>query len=123
MEDGASAKRANPLNDPLNDLDDDSEDEGWQGFANEHGVVHAEKMTRDGTTDVVRQLEEEASRPVVKKPRKQSEREEEWVGRLVEKYGDDYLAMSRDMKMNPMQQSVGDLKKRVKKWRAGQDAE
>lgn len=115
-------KRPNPLNDPLNDLED-SDSEGWAGFENEHGTVSGVGSIATGTTEVVRKLEEEASRPVEKKPRKQSEGEEEWIKRLVGKHGDDYAKMSRDMKMNPMQQSSGDLKRRVKKWRSSQASE
>lgn len=114
-------KKANPLNDPLNDIED-SDDEGWQGFVNEHGVLDGARQGGNAKTDVVRQLEEQAARPIKKAPRKQSEREEEWIERLVQKHGDDYLAMARDMKLNPMQQSVGDLKKRVKKWNAKQQS-
>lgn len=114
-----STKKANPLNDPLNELDDSDEDE-WQGFTTEHGVVEASTPAGDGKTAVVRELEAAAARPADKKPRKQSEREGEWIQGLVNKHGDDYLAMSRDMKLNPMQQTVGDLKRRVKKWRSMQ---
>lgn len=114
-------KKANPLNDPLNDIED-SDDEGWQGFVNEHGVLDGARQGGNAKTDVVRQLEEQAARPIKKAPRKQSEREEEWIERLVQKHGDDYPAMARDMKLNPMQQSVGDLKKRVKKWNAKQQS-
>jgi nucleolar protein 16 len=38
------------------------------------------------------------------------------VEALVEKYGDDYGKMMRDRRLNPMQQSEGDLKRRVKRW-------
>ena len=69
---------------------------------------------------VIRELEEAARNGARKAPRKQSQREEEWVVRLVEKYGEDYGKMSRDKKLNPMQQTEADIRKRVKKWRATQ---
>ncbi|KAF2262819.1 hypothetical protein CC78DRAFT_618158 [Lojkania enalia] len=104
-----SQKRHNPLNDPLNELED-SEPEEWDGFA----MVPEEEQSEN---PVIRQLEEAARNGGRKAPRKQSQREEEWVERLVGKYGDDYARMSRDRKLNPMQQSEGDIKRRVKKWR------
>jgi nucleolar protein 16 len=108
-----SQSRLNPLNDPLNDIVDLDEDDGveeWNGFA----------MVPEGTESenpVIRQLEEAARNGVRKAPRVQSTREEEWIQRLWEKYGDDYAKMFRDRKLNPMQQSEGDLKRRVKKWK------
>ncbi|KAL8783042.1 MAG: hypothetical protein Q9213_004939, partial [Squamulea squamosa] len=69
---------------------------------------------------VVQQLAKQASMAGEKKrPRKQSQREEEWVERLVEKYGDDVGAMVRDRKLNPMQQSKGDIGRRIRMWREG----
>ena len=62
-------------------------------------------------------MEQEASRPAKKHVPKQSEGERAFVEELVAKYGDDYTAMARDMKINYMQRSEGDLKRRVKKWR------
>ncbi|KAG8623983.1 hypothetical protein KVT40_008959 [Elsinoe batatas] len=120
-----SKPRSNPLRDPLNDLSNsDSEGEeggsGWQGFVNEHGIIDGVTQKQDGTTEVVRALEAEAARPVVKKVRGQSEREKEWVERLVGRYGEDYRAMSRDGRLNPMQQSEGDIRKRVLKWKKSQ---
>ncbi|KAH0551008.1 hypothetical protein GP486_007631 [Trichoglossum hirsutum] len=73
---------------------------------------------RAPSTDVVRQLEEQAKRGVPKAPRMQSAREEEWVERLVAKYGDDYRKMFWDRKLNPMQQSEGDIRKRVLRWKS-----
>ena len=104
-----ASKKPNPLNDPLNDLED-SDPEEWTGFAN----VPAGNPS---ATTVVQQLEAQALSGVRKAPRKQSAREQEWIQRLVEKYGDNYGAMFRDRKLNPMQQSEGDIKNRVKKWK------
>ncbi|KAL9580591.1 MAG: hypothetical protein Q9212_004402 [Teloschistes hypoglaucus] len=56
---------------------------------------------------------------VRKRPRKQSRREEEWVEALVGRYGDDVRGMARDRKLNPMQQSEGDIGRRVKAWKKG----
>ncbi|EOD53145.1 putative 60s ribosomal subunit biogenesis protein nop16 protein [Neofusicoccum parvum UCRNP2] len=117
VEDGS--KRPNPLNDPLNELDE--EEAEWQGIT-AHDVPAVDPAAAEKSDNpVVRQLEElAASAGKRKAPRKQSEREVEWVERLVKKYGDDYGKMSRDMKLNPMQQSEGDIKRRVKKWRESQ---
>lgn len=105
----------NPLGDPLNDLDSDSEQqqrekekqrryEEWSGF----------KEDAD-RPEVIRALEREANRPVEKTVRRQSEREVEWLRRLVDRHGDDTGAMARDMKLNPMQQTAADIKRRLKK--------
>jgi nucleolar protein 16 len=71
---------------------------------------------KGGETEYIEALEQIASSGIQKRPRQQSEREEEWISRLVEKHGDNYGAMFRDRKLNPMQQSEGDIKKRVRKW-------
>jgi nucleolar protein 16 len=98
----------NPLNDPLNDLMDEEEDE----------------PTQKHTTAVVAQLEAQAAHEAEleskKRPRQQSQREEEWIGRLVEKHQDDIQAMVRDKKLNPMQQTAGDIARRIKKWKSKQ---
>ncbi|KAK7541280.1 nucleolar protein 16 [Phyllosticta citribraziliensis] len=125
VDDGSNKARANPLNDPLNDLDPDDEEE-WHGISEQHSLP--QKTKRDGNSaaassghngnTVIAQLEAVAASGERKAPRKQSEREQEWVARLVAKYGDDYARMSRDAKLNPMQQSEGDIKRRVARWKA-----
>ncbi|SPN97666.1 related to NOP16 constituent of 66S pre-ribosomal particles [Cephalotrichum gorgonifer] len=107
-------RKSNPLNDPLNDIedqaeaDDDEDAEEWGGI--EDGGAP--------TTDVVRALEEMASRPEVKRVRHVSEREREWLDRLVQKHGDDTEAMARDRKLNPMQQTAADIARRIRKSKA-----
>lgn len=59
--------------------------------------------------------EEEAVKK--RRPRQQSKREEEWVEKLVARHGDNILAMARDKKLNPMQQSEGDIRRRVRIWK------
>ena len=76
--------------------------------------------------DIITQLEAQAAHEeemlLKKRPRHQSSREEEWITRLVEKHGDDIKAMVRDKKLNPMQQTEGDIGRRLKKWKAKHEA-
>jgi nucleolar protein 16 len=103
----------NPLNDLLNELE--GKEEEWSGFA---------MVPKDSSDNpVVRQLEEAAKNGVRKAPRAQSQRETEWLERLVKKYGDDYEKMARDMRLNPMQQTAADIRKRVKKWKTTRGSE
>ena len=105
-------RRKNPLCDPLNSDDSDVESDGM----NEHEDAdeEAEKQQKRG---VIKLLEEQALRAAPKKERGQSEREREWIGKLVERWGDDYRAMARDRRLNPMQQTESDIKRRVGIWR------
>ncbi|KAI1117300.1 ribosome biogenesis protein Nop16 [Nemania sp. NC0429] len=110
-------RRPNPLNDPLAELDTDSEAESaaeeedaeeWGGFGDDDD---------DAAAAVVRQLESEANRPVEKRPRTASTREAEWLQALVDRHGDDVAAMARDAKLNPMQQTAADIARRLRKWK------
>ncbi|KAI0490803.1 ribosome biogenesis protein Nop16 [Xylaria cf. heliscus] len=107
-------KRPNPLNDPLVELDTDSEAESGDGRedAEEWGGFEG-----DENNEIVRQLESEANRPVEKKPRTASSREAEWLQTLVDRYGDNTAAMARDRRLNPMQQTAADIAKRIRKWK------
>jgi len=112
----AKASKPNPLNDPLNsddssgDEDEEAEAEPFAGFD--------EDGQSGGKNEIVQQLEDMAARAPEKKPRKQSEREREWIERLVGAHGDDYKRMARDMRLNPMQQTEADIRKRIEKWRS-----
>ncbi|KAI9368176.1 ribosome biogenesis protein Nop16 [Aspergillus egyptiacus] len=105
---GHKVRASNPLNDPLNDLSDDEDS--------------SKPKSKNPMNDIVRQLEQQAKEAgsVPKKPRHQSKREEEWIMRLVERHGENYAAMARDRKLNPMQQTEGDLRRRISKWKASQ---
>ncbi|KAL8768010.1 MAG: hypothetical protein Q9209_005681 [Squamulea sp. 1 TL-2023] len=100
-----------------------SESEGEVGGSGQHDLIgHFGGVREDegGEGMVVQLLAKQASITGEKKrPRKQSQREEEWLERLVEKYGDDVGAMVRDRKLNPMQQSQGDIGRRIRMWREG----
>jgi nucleolar protein 16 len=119
----------NPLNDPLLTDDEASEvgDDGeeFEGF--EDGAIENENENRGGKgtkastkastkRGIVAELEEQARFAAPKKIRTQSAREREWVEELVGKYGEDFVGMARDRKLNPMQQSVGELRRKVKTW-------
>lgn len=102
---------ANPLNDPLNEL----EDTDMPRFNSLGYVPKSRRGAKD--TEVTRALEEYALSGIERAPRGQSKAEEQWIVDLVEKHGDDYKAMFWDRKLNPMQQSLGDIRKRVKKYK------
>lgn len=96
----------NPLNDQLNELSDEEE----------------EVQQSSNINSIVAQLEAQAAEEANieakrKRPRQQSSREEEWIEKLVEAHGDDINAMFKDRKLNSMQQSQGDIARRVKKWK------
>ena len=137
----SSSSRPNPLNDPLRALDSDSDSDAAEGQEEEDenddgeewGGIDADPRQQT-TTEVVRQLEAEASRPVERRPRTQSRREREWLAALVEKHcagagasagSEDGIinahslrAMARDRALNPMQQTEADLARRLRKWQA-----
>ena len=103
--------KENPLNDPLNDAEDEEE---FSGFGDE-----AETGKKGGeANEIVRQLEEQAKMVMPTPKRKQSEREREWVERLVGRWGENFGKMVRDRRLNPMQQTEADIRRRVDKWRA-----
>lgn len=122
--------RANPLNDPLNDIEDedDDDDDSDDGVAEEDEMEEDEEDEddhdeEDGEEDkhgksgkgtrVVDLLEAEANRPTEKYKRHQSEREREWIERLLAKHGDNTAAMARDFRSNPMQQTEANIKKKI----------
>jgi len=103
----------NPLNDPLNELDSDSEENQREKAKTYTDVWNG--IDEDSRPEVIRALEREAAQPVAPKVRHQSERELEWLQRLVDKHGEDVGAMARDAKLNPMQQTKADITKRLRK--------
>jgi len=106
-------KKFNPLNDPLVELDTDSEDAESNEDAEEWGGFEGETEQNE----IIRQLEGEANRPVEKKPRTLSPREIEWLQSLVDRHGDNTAAMARDRKLNPMQQTAAEIARRIRKWK------
>lgn len=113
--------KANPLNDPLNDLESDDDDESGSsapaGGRARRDIDDDDEEEEGRETKVVHLLERQAAAPTEKYVRHQSAREREWVERLVAKHGEDTAAMARDFKLNPMQQTEGDIKKRLKTYK------
>ncbi|KAJ5684226.1 uncharacterized protein N7477_000571 [Penicillium maclennaniae] len=105
---GRKRNAANPLNDPLNGLTDTEVD---------IGPAKASVIVQQ----LERQADREGQAAKSKKPRYLSQREVEWITRLVEKHGDNLTAMVRDRKLNPMQQTEGDLRRRIHQWKQSQE--
>lgn len=111
-------RKDNPLNDPLNDVESESDEDNKE----EEESGEAEKSAGGSTkaTKVVDLLEAEASRPTEAHKRHQSQQEREWLARLVARHGDDAAAMARDPKLNPMQQTAANIRKRLGVYKANQ---
>lgn len=109
--------KPNPLNDPLNELDSESSTSDAEPSFDQHGHSKAGAIRTEPQTAVVAELERQAARPEKKYKRRMPEGERAFVAELVAKYGDDFEAMGRDMEINYMQRSAGDLKRRVKRWK------
>ena len=110
----APITKPNPLNDPLNDLSD-TEDvtKVMQGI--DEQVQHVQEHQTEVVKRLERQVKEAEARP--RRARKPSSKEGEWIQKLTDRWGEDYKAMRRDRVLNVMQQSEGDLRRRIMRWR------
>ena len=81
IEDSSRAPKANPLNDPLNGLDSESEsEENLFSLQNQHSSTKPLiPSTSNGKTATIRALESEASKPAAKYKRKQPQGEIDFV--------------------------------------------
>ncbi|KAG5368036.1 Nucleolar protein 16 [Yarrowia sp. C11] len=88
---------------------DEEDDEEWTGF---------EDKPEEEETETIKILQERAER-AASNPHVQSDREQSWIEQLINKHGDDIDGMFWDKELNIYQQSRGDLKRRIKKWKQG----
>lgn len=110
---GSQKKNKKMLNDPLNELE--SDDDEWEDGEGTRNIVTGGSRAVGG---IVEQLEAAAMAGIKKtRPRMQSRREEEWIEALVRRWGKNYKGMMRDRRLNPMQQSEGDLRRRIERWK------
>ncbi|RIB03982.1 ribosome biogenesis protein Nop16 [Gigaspora rosea] len=73
------------------------------------------KVHPPARTDIVRELEAQASF-IHKKEHHLSENERLSIEKLINKYGDDYESMFRDIKLNVYQHTAAQLKKKCQKY-------
>ncbi|KAI9656624.1 MAG: Nucleolar protein 16 [Alyxoria varia] len=117
-----------PLDDPLNDFDERKQVLGIKQQHAASGYIPAAtgntvqtpalRKNTPAQSDVPQLLAAEAEklRRRPKKKVKLTDREAEWISRLVQKHGGDFKAMFWDRKRNVMQLSEGELRKRVDRW-------
>lgn len=95
--------------------DSDEEEEEWTGFEDKPEQHEGEQEEETETIKILQQRAERAA----SNPHIQSEREMSWIEQLINKHGDDIDGMFWDKELNIYQQSRGDLKRRIKKWKQG----
>nr|CAG8505592.1 13819_t:CDS:2 [Entrophospora candida] len=81
----------------------------------ENEVFDKKIQPEPAKTEIVKALEEEASK-VFKHEKYQSGGEIEFVKKLIERYGEDYDAMFKDIKLNVYQHTKKQLKKKCEKY-------
>lgn len=114
-------RNRNPLNDPLNDLSDSDsagDDVNASNLSGRTANVIGDDEVRGTDNPVIKQLEEIARKPRPKIRRKQTAAEQAWIEELVSTYGDNYTKMFWDRRLNPLQRTENDIRKRVEKWKA-----
>lgn len=108
------------LRDVLDDGEgEEDEDVSRRGVGQQHDLSLTMTQSVGGEGVVPELVMQAATGGMKKRPRKQSQREEEWVEQLVERYGEDVGRMARDRRLNPMQQSERDIRRRVMMWKDG----
>ncbi|KTW29398.1 hypothetical protein T552_01351 [Pneumocystis carinii B80] len=69
---------------------------------------------RKAKTQVIEELKNKIKNNI-KSDRKPSQNEINFLNKLIERYGDNVDAMAKDIKLNPMQQTAADLRRRISK--------
>lgn len=106
------------LNDPLDDLESGSDGDGDDGEPAKPPPGAGDAHAPGGSTNrVVRMLEREAAMPEIRHVRHQSQREREWLQGLLDKHGNNTVAMARDLRLNPMQQTAAAITKKLMVYR------
>lgn len=109
------------LDDPLEALDNMVMDEAPMESDDDEEDATGPRAAHKVAAEFVKSLEREAAVPSAPKFRKQSDREKVFLKKLIAKHGTDeskgcYEKMAKDLQLNIMQQSPGDLRQRVRRF-------